>query len=314
MKNVVVIGGGTGQSVILKGLKQVDDINLTAIVTVADDGGSTGRLRRQYQIPAMGDVRNVMCALAEEETLFTHLMEYRFNGESNDVGGHNLGNLILTALTEIEGSFVDAIGEISKILNVKGTIIPASTQIITLLAKMADGTIVRGESNIPNFNNRISEVFYDRKVEANPEAIEAILNADILIIGIGSLFTSIIPVLIIDGICDAIKKSKAKRLYFCNVMTQPGETDYFSVEDHVEAIEKHSFRGIIPKVIVSKNEASDELIKKYRDKGAYRVKIDRVHHDYAIEIEDLLDHNVDLIRHDSLKVRDFVIKLLKESD
>lgn len=314
MKNVVVIGGGTGQSVILKGLKQITDINLTAIVTVADDGGSTGRLRRQYQIPAMGDVRNVMCALSEEETLFTHLMEYRFNGESSDVGGHNLGNLILTALTEIEGSFMDAIGVISKFLNVKGTILPASTQTITLFAKMADGTVVRGESNIPNFDNRISEVFYDEKVEANPEAIEAILNADVLIIGIGSLFTSIIPVLIIDGICDAIKKSKAKRYYFCNVMTQPGETDYFSVEDHVEAIEKHSFKGIIPKVIVSKNEASDELIKKYKDKGAYRVKIERENHDYEVLIEDLLDHRGDLIRHDSLRIRDFVTELLKESD
>lgn len=314
MKNVVVIGGGTGQSIILKGLKQIEDINLTAIVTVADDGGSTGRLRRQFQIPAMGDIRNVMCALAEEETLFTHLMEYRFNGESSDVGGHNFGNLILTALTEIEGSFVNAIGVISKFLNVKGTILPASTQIITLLARMADGTIVRGESNIPNFDNRISEVFYDEKVEANPDAIEAILNADVLIIGIGSLFTSIIPVLIIEGICDAIKKSKAKRYYFCNVMTQPGETDYFSVEDHVEAIEKHSFEGIVPKVIVSKNEASDELIKKYKDKGAYRVKIDRENHDYNILVEDLLDHNVDLIRHDPMKIRDFVTELLKESD
>lgn len=314
MKNVVVIGGGTGQSVILKGLKQIEDIHLTAIVTVADDGGSTGRLRRQFHIPAMGDVRNVMCALAEEETLFTHLMEYRFNGESSDVGGHNLGNLILTALTETEGSFMNAIGEISKILNVKGTILPASTQVITLLAKMADGTVVRGESNIPNFDNRISEIFYDEKVEANSEAIDAILNADILIVGIGSLFTSIIPVLIIDGICDAIKKSKAKRFYFCNVMTQPGETDYFSVEDHVAALEKHSFKGIVPKVIVTKNESSEELIQKYKDKGAYCVKVTQEKHDYEILIEDLLDDRVDLIRHDSLKIRDFVYKLLKESD
>ena len=314
MKNVVVIGGGTGQSVILKGLKQIEDIHLTAIVTVADDGGSTGRLRRQFHIPAMGDVRNVMCALAEEETLFTHLMEYRFNGESNDVGGHNLGNLILTALTETEGSFMNAIGEISKILNVKGTILPASTQVITLLAKMEDGTVVRGESNIPNFDNRISEVYYDEKVEANSEAIEAILNADVLIVGIGSLFTSIIPVLIIDGICDAIRKSKAKRFYFCNVMTQPGETDYFSVEDHVAALEKHSFKGIVPQVIVTKNESSKELIQKYKDKGAYRVKVDHEKHDYEILVEDLLDDRVDLIRHDSLKIRDFVNKLLKESD
>ena len=186
MKNVVVIGGGSGQSVILKGLKQVADINITTIVTVADDGGSTGRLRRQFHIPAMGDIRNVMCALAKEETLFTHLMEYRFEGE-DDVGGHNLGNLILTALTEKEGSFMDAISEISKILNVKGTILPATTQVITLFARMSDGTVVRGESNIPNFDNRIREIFYDEKVEANPEAMDAIIQADVIFIGIGLL-------------------------------------------------------------------------------------------------------------------------------
>ena len=312
MKNVVVIGGGSGQSVILKGLKQVADINITTIVTVADDGGSTGRLRRQFHIPAMGDIRNVMCALAKEETLFTHLMEYRFEGE-DDVGGHNLGNLILTALTEKEGSFMDAISEISKILNVKGTILPATTQVITLFARMSDGTVVRGESNIPNFDNRIREIFYDEKVEANPEAMDAIIQADVIFIGIGSLYTSVIPCLIIDGICDAIKKSKATRYYMCNAMSQPGETDYYSVEDHVEALEKHTFKGIVPNVIVAPNNASDSLLKKYENKGAYPVKIKQNKHDYNIILEDLLDVKGDFIRHDPVKIRDFVIKLLKES-
>ena len=312
MKNVVVIGGGSGQSVILKGLKQVADINITTIVTVADDGGSTGRLRRQFHIPAMGDIRNVMCALAKEETLFTHLMEYRFEGE-DDVGGHNLGNLILTALTEKEGSFMDAISEISKILNVKGTILPATTQVITLFARMSDGTVVRGESNIPNFDNRIRESFYDEKVEANPEAMDAIIQADVIFIGIGSLYTSVIPCLIIDGICDAIKKSKATRYYMCNAMSQPGETDYYSVEDHVEALEKHTFKGIVPNVIVAPNNASDSLLKKYENKGSYPVKIKQNKHDYNIILEDLLDVKGDFIRHDPVKIRDFVIKLLKES-
>ncbi|WP_071440790.1 gluconeogenesis factor YvcK family protein [Traorella massiliensis] len=312
MKNVVVIGGGSGQSVILKGLKQVADINITTIVTVADDGGSTGRLRRQFHIPAMGDIRNVMCALAKEETLFTHLMEYRFEGE-DDVGGHNLGNLILTALTEKEGSFMDAISEISKILNVKGTILPATTQVITLFARMSDGTVVRGESNIPNFDNRIREIFYDEKVEANPEAMDAIIQADVIFIGIGSLYTSVIPCLIIDGICDAIKKSKATRYYMCNAMSQPGETDYYSVEDHVEALEKHTFKGIVPNVIVAPNNASDSLLKKYENKGFYPVKIKQNKHDYNIILEDLLDVKGDFIRHDPVKIRDFVIKLLKES-
>ncbi|MGN1343221.1 MAG: uridine diphosphate-N-acetylglucosamine-binding protein YvcK [Traorella sp.] len=313
MKRVVVIGGGTGQSVILKGLKQVDDIQISAIVTVADDGGSTGRLRRQFHIPAMGDIRNVMCALASEETLFSHLMEYRFNGENSDVGGHNLGNLILTALTETEGSFMAAISVISKILNVKGVILPASTQVITLYAKMIDGTVVRGESNIPNFDNRIQEIFYDEKVEANPEAIEAILNADILLIGIGSLYTSVIPVLIIEGISEAIKASKAQRYYICNAMSQPGETDYFSVEDHVEALERHSFKGIAQKVIVAKNDACQELLQKYKDKGSYKVKVRQTKHDYEVIYEDLLDTQGEYIRHDPNKIRDFVTKIVKES-
>lgn len=313
MKNVVVIGGGTGQSVILKGLKNVPNIEITTIVTVADDGGSTGRLRKQFHIPAMGDIRNVMCALAEEETLFTHLMEYRFKGENDDVGGHNLGNLIFTALTEMEGGFMNAISVISKIMNVKGTILPSSNQVITLFAKMEDGTIVKGESNIPNFNNRIHEVFYDEKVEANLEAIEAILNADIILIGIGSLFTSIIPCLIIDGICDAIKKSKAKRYYICNVMTQPGETDYFSVEDHVDALERHTFKGIAPEVIVTFNTAEDKLIQRYKESGAYPVNIRQLEHDYRIIYEDLLDNSMDKIRHDPIKIRALMMKLLKES-
>lgn len=313
MKKVVVIGGGSGQSVILKGLKQVADIDITTIVTVADDGGSTGRLRRQYHIPAMGDIRNVMCALAKEETLFTQLMEYRFEGESEDIGGHNLGNLILTALTEKSGSFMDAISEISKIVNVKGTILPATSQVITLFARMSDGTVVRGESNIPNFDNRIREIFYDEKVEADPDAVQAILDADIIFIGIGSLFTSVIPCLIIEGICDAIKKSKATRYYMCNAMTQPGETDYFSVEDHVEALEKHTFKGIASHVIVTSNHARDELMKKYANKGAYPVKIRQNEHDYEILQEDLLDVEGDYIRHDPIKIRDYVIRLLKES-
>ena len=152
MKNVAVIGGGTGLSVMLRGLKQIPDINLSAIVTVADDRGSTGRIRRQFHIPAMGDIRSVMCAMAEEETMFTSLMNFRFDGDDSDVGGHNLGNLILTALTQTSGSFMEAIRAFSKFLKVRGNIIPSSLQVITLYAIMEDGTIVRGESNIPKFS------------------------------------------------------------------------------------------------------------------------------------------------------------------
>ena len=163
-KRVVVLGGGTGQAVMLRGLKQIEDIELTAIVTVADDGGSTGRLRRSFHIPAMGDLRNVMIAMAESESLLGNLMNYRFDDTiegSNELSGHNLGNLILTALTQTSGSFMEAITQISNVLNVKGDILPSTSQIITLYAEMEDGTIVRGESNIPKVRNRIKRVFYD---------------------------------------------------------------------------------------------------------------------------------------------------------
>lgn len=312
MKNIVVIGGGTGQSVILKGIKNIPNTNITTIVTVADDGGSTGRLRQQMNIPGLGDVRNVMCALAEEETRFTQLMEYRFLDNIEEIGGHNLGNLILAALTETEGGFTNAISKLSKVLNVKGTIVPSTNQVITLFAKMEDGTIVRGESNIPNFNNHIREVFYQEEVKANPEAIKAIEQADIILLGIGSLYTSVIPCLIIKGICNAIRKSKAKKYYLCNVMTQPGETDYYSVEDHVEAIEKHTYKGIVSEVIVTKNNSTKELIQKYKDSGAYPVRVRQEKHHYKIIIEDLLDDKHKKIRHDSNKVCELVKRLIKD--
>lgn len=312
MKNITVIGGGTGLSVILRGLKQIEDVHISAIVTVADDGGSTGRLRRQFHIPAMGDIRNVMVALAEEETLFSHLMNYRFDGEDSDIGGHNLGNLILTALSEENGNFMDAIAAISKVLNVKGDIIPATTQVITLFAKMIDGTIVRGESNIPNFDNRIQQVYYEEEVIATPQAIQALANADLIVIGIGSLYTSVIPNLIINGITDAIKSSKAKCVYFCNAMTQPGETDYYSLEDHVEAIEAHSYKGIIQTVFAYEDEISDEILSRYNLEGSTPVLMRENEHEYDVIEEELLNFNGNLIRHDPDKIRDLLTKYLKK--
>ena len=312
MKNITVIGGGTGLSVLLRGLKQIEDVNISAIVTVADDGGSTGRLRRQFHIPAMGDIRNVMVALAEEETLFSHLMNYRFDGEDNDIGGHNLGNLILTALSEESGNFMDAIQTISKVLNVKGDIIPATTQVITLFARMIDGTIVRGESNIPNFDNRIQRVYYEEEVTATPQAIKALKEADVIIIGIGSLYTSVIPNLIIKGITDAIKASKAKRLYFCNAMTQPGETDDYSLEDHVNAIEAHSYKGIVETVLTYKDTISEDILARYKLEGSTPVLVREPTHDYAILEAEMLNFKDKLIRHDPDKIRDILADYLKK--
>ena len=314
MKNVVVIGGGTGLSVMMRGLKQIKNINLTAIVTVADDGGSTGRIRRQFHIPAMGDIRNVMCAMAEEESIFTSLMNYRFEGEEGDVGGHNLGNLILTALTKTTGSFMEAIQTFSKFLNVKGEIIPSSLQVITLYAVMEDGTIVRGESNIPNFDNQIERVFYEEKVEPTREALQAIHEADVIVYGIGSLYTSIIPNFIVDGIVDELKKNPVKKIYFCNAMTQPGETDNFSLEDHVRALQNHSYEKAIDIVITHNNRAEQRLLDKYKAMGSVPVRVMEEKHSYTILERDVLSFDDDLIRHDSNKIRDVLEEIINSKD
>jgi uncharacterized cofD-like protein len=312
MKNVVVIGGGTGLSVMLRGLKQIPNINLSAIVTVADDGGSTGRIRRQFDIPAMGDVRSVMCAMAQEETIFTSLMNFRFAGDESDVGGHNLGNLILTALTQTTGSFMEAISTFSKFLNVKGHIIPSSLEVITLYAMMEDGTKVRGESNIPKFSNQIQKVFYESKCAPTREALQAIHEADIIFYGIGSLYTSILPNLIVDGISEEIRRNKAKKIYFCNAMTQPGETDGFSVEDHVRAIERHSFEGAVDIVVTHSNIAHHDLLQKYQAMGSIPVHVKEEKHDYQILYRDVLSFEDALIRHDSSKIRDVIAEIIEQ--
>ena len=313
--NVVVIGGGHGQSVILRGIKFIPNINISAIVTVADDGGSTGRLRRQYHIPAMGDIRAVLIALAESETLLKDLMEYRFEkpdeGEDEqDVAGHNLGNLILTALTQSCGSFMESVSILSKILNVRGDIIPATTQVITLFARMADGTIVRGESNIPDRNNRIDTVFYQEKVVASEKAVKAIEQADIIIYGIGSIFTSILPNLIIPEIGEAIRKTKARGIYLCNAMTQAGETDDFTLEDHVEALIRHGAR--IDEVWRASDRIPEEILQRYADADEQPVRMNCDTHDYQVITESLLDFSQNVVRHDADKIRNCLRKRLNE--
>ena len=311
-KKVVVIGGGHGQSAILRGIKKIEEIDITAIVTVADDGGSTGRLRRHFHIPAMGDIRNVLISLGESETLLATLMDYRFESSGDtdeDVMGHNLGNLILTAMTQSCGSFMESITTLCKVLNVRGDIIPATSQVITLFARMQDGTIVRGESNIPNISNRIREVFYEEKVSATPAAIEAILNADVVVLGIGSVYTSILPNLIIPEIKEALEKSKAKVVYYCNAMTQPGETDGYSLEDHVEAFRHHG--SDVDMVVMADDEIPDEILQRYHDEGSIEVRMKENVHDYEIMKCSLLDFSRSLVRHDSDKIRESLQLILE---
>ena len=314
-KKIAVIGGGHGQSAICRGIKNIEDIDITAIVTVADDGGSTGRLRRQFHIPAMGDIRSVMIALAASETVLGNLMDYRFadpEGREEDVQGHNLGNLILTALTQQCGSFLEAVQTVGNVLNVKGRIIPATTQVISLYARMEDGVIVKGEANIPNISNHIRKVFYQDSVSATPEAVEAIMEADMIIYGIGSVYTSILPNVIIPEIKDALQKTSAERVYFCNAMTQPGETDGYGVENHVNALIQHG--APVDKVIVPVNEVPEWIEKKYEKEGSTVVRMNEEEHVYRVEKMDLLTFDNDLVRHDSHKIMKAVESLLNEED
>lgn len=312
MKKVVVIGGGHGSSVILRGLKQIEDVRLTAVVTVADDGGSTGRLRALYQAPAVGDIRNVMVALAESENLLSTLMDFRFDGDE-DVGGHNLGNLMLMAMTQSCGNFIEAIQKMSKVLKVQGSIIPATTQVVTLLAMMEDGTLVRGESNIPKFKNHIQKVFYQEEVHATKESVRAIMEADYIIYGCGSLYTSVIPNLIIPEIRAAIKRCKAKKIYFCNVMTQPGETDHYSVEDHVNAILEHSEnKEAIDIVVMRSDDLYEKTLQRYLDQDSTPVLLSEENHNYKIIQREILKFDGGLIRHDSLKLKTVFEEILNE--
>lgn len=311
MKKVVVIGGGHGQSTILRGIKNIEGIEITAIVTVADNGGSTGRIRSLYHIPAMGDIRSVMIALAGSESIMKELMDYRFDveGRNDDVSGHNLGNLILTAMTDMSGSFVDAIARASEILNVNGDIIPSTLDVVQLYAIMDDGTLVKGEENIPNFNHHIKEVLYQDEVKANPEAVTKILEADLIIYGIGSIYTSILPNIIIPGIRDALNQSKAKKVYFANCMTQNNETFDYTLKDHVDAIEASGSK--IDLVVKHKENIPFYVRNKYIKNNSIEV-VDKGDVNHHILERELLDFSNDLVRHDPQKISSVIKEILEE--
>lgn len=312
-KRIVVIGGGHGQAQICRGIKNIPNTHISAIVTVADDGGSTGRLRRQFNIPAMGDIRNVMIALASQETLFSSLMDYRFDdpsGKEKDVAGHNLGNLILTALTDQSGSFFEAVKMLDDVLNVKGEIIPATTQVITLFARMHDGVIVKGEENIPHLDNKITRVFYEEEVHATPDAIRAITEADLIIYGIGSVYTSILPNVIIPEISNALQDTRARKVYFCNAMTQPGETDGYSVEDHVRALIQHG--AMVDEVLVASDALPLENVERYKAQGSTPVFLSQDEHEYTVLRKELLTFENGQIKHDAQKIYTAVTELLED--
>ena len=250
MKKIVVIGGGTGLPVLLRGLKQYD-VDLTAIVTVADDGGSSGRLRDELDIPPPGDIRNVLAALSDVEPLIIELFQHRFEN-GNGLSGHSLGNLILAAMTAITGDFVHAVREMGKVLNVRGKVLPAANESVVLHAEMEDGTIVSGESKIPYSGKKIKRVFLTPEhIEPLEETITELQTADLIVIGPGSLYTSILPNLLVPKIGEEVCQSKAKKVYICNVMTQAGETLNYTASDHVKALYDHMACACLDAIIVN---------------------------------------------------------------
>lgn len=270
---IVAIGGGTGLSTILKGLKHITN-NITAIVAVGDDGGSSGRLREEMGVLPPGDIRNCIAALADEEKLVTELFQYRFN-VGNGLEGHSFGNLFLSALCAITGDMVSAVKESSKVLHIRGKVLPSTLADMRLCAELEDGRIIQGESNIPEAKGKIKKLFAEpNNLEPQEDIINEINEADLIILAPGSLFTSVIPNLLIKKIPEAISRSKAKKLYICNVMTQPGETDNYTVSDHVKAILEHSeYKNILDTVLVN-DSLPTNLAQKYKAVNSVPVKLD----------------------------------------
>lgn len=270
---IVVIGGGTGLSVLLKGLKKYTS-SLTAVVTVSDDGGSSGRLRAELGVLPPGDIRNCLVALAETETLMDRVFQHRFLHEGS-LEGHNLGNLLLVALTEITGDFVSAIREVSRVLAVRGQVLPATLEHVTLGALMADGSVVHGETSIRRYKSKIEKLFLTPECLPIPETLQAITEADAIIIGPGSLYTSIIPNLLVEGVADAIAESNAVTFYISNIMTELGETDGFDAADHLRVIVEHIGQQLIDFVIVNTGLIDEPRLSRYREEQAVPVKFSR---------------------------------------
>ena len=310
---VVIIGGGTGLPVLLRGLKHYP-VDITAIVTVADDGGSSGRLRDELNIPPPGDVRNVLAALSEVEPLIEEMFQHRFKS-SNELSGHSLGNLILAAMTSITGDFMYAIQEMSKVLNVHGNVLPAANQSVVLHAELEDGTIISGESKIPFSGKRIKRVFLTPDtIQPLPETIQAIRNADLIIIGPGSLYTSILPNLLVPQIGQEVCEAKAKKVYICNIMTQAGETHDFTASDHVNAIYDHMGKPFMNTILVNREEIPDDIQARYIKEEAKPVHFD-VNSLYELGLDVIFGVIVSLdegvIRHDTQEVAKILYSFLK---
>lgn len=304
-KKVVILGGGTGMSSLLRGLKEFP-LDITAIVSVCDDGKSTGKIRKEFNTPALGDIRKVLAALSETEPLFEQMLNYRFNTKGS-FNGHTVGNLLLVAMSEITGSVSNGIESLSNILNLKGRVLPLTEESNnTLVAKMKDGKIIEGEHKITKYPSPIDKVWFKDKTEVNIETVDAIKEADLIVLSMGSLYTSVIPNLLCKEIKQAIDNSKAKVLYVCNMMTQPGETDKYTVSDHIKALNHYLGNKKISVVIANSGYISKSLARRYYtleqkdpvklDKEEVKKLKVKIIDDNYVNIED------NRLRHNTIKV------------
>jgi uncharacterized cofD-like protein len=308
---IVTIGGGTGLAVLLHGLKRFTS-NISAIVTVSDDGGSSGRLREDFDILPPGDIRNCLVALADAEPLMRDLFQFRFEKESS-LRGHNFGNLFITVMSKLTGDFDKAVKASSKVLAIRGQVIPSTLKPVTLTARHKDGSTTEGETQITKAKIQIDKVFLTpSSIETPPEAKKAIKEADAVILSPGSLYTSIIPNLLIKGLSDAISKSNALKIYVCNIMTQSHETEGHSAYDHIKAITDHTDSSLIDYVIINTQKVPEESLQKYRKENAYPVENDseKIKEAGFRVIEDNLINTKNYVRHNSQKLAKTIIDLI----
>lgn len=301
-KKVVVLGGGTGMSTLLKGLK-LFPIDITSVVSVCDDGKSTGRLRNEFNTVAVGDIRRVIISLSETEPLIEELFNYRFD-TSSDLDGHTVGNLMLTAISNINNNLSDGIASLSKVFNLKGKVLPLTEDNVVLMGEMEDSSVVEGEHNVTKYNSKIKKVFYKEEVKTNPLVLEEIKTADLIILSMGSLYTSVVSNLLCEDMLDEIDKSKAKIMYVCNMMTQPGETDNFKASDHIKVLNSYLKKKKIEIIIANNGEIKEEIKKKYetleqKDQVVFdleeleKLNLEIISNDYVTVENEILRHKVD---------------------
>ncbi len=308
---VVVLGGGTGIHPVLIALKFIG-ASVSVIVTVADSGGSTGRLREEFMMLAPGDIRQCLLALSDQP-LLDKIMRYRFQGNTS-LSGHSMGNLMLAVLTETEGDFAEAVYRLSRLLAAKGSVVPFTIDDVSLCAKFEDGTVVSGEANIPKANKRIKNVFFNPPY-AKPyvRVLEAISDADYIIVGPGSLYTSIMPTLLLAPIVDTIAHSHAKKIFMCNIMTEPGETDGFTISDHLGAIKKHTGVDLFDTIVANTAKVPEEVEKRYSQVGSCQIFVSESELGFLPNLiaEDLITVEGSLVRHSENKLARTFSRLIR---